>query len=507
MTTRQVPGSPEQLVDANPTTTSPSLAELTEDERQAALERFEILRPCLEQGASMTKVAKKSGIDRRTIRRWMAAYRRCGLRGLVRKRRSDRRRRRRIHAKLVRLIEGLALQEPTPTIAAVRRTAIEIASRHGWAYPSYWCVHSIIQDLNPALVCLSVEGSKAYRERFDLIHRREADRPNEIWQADHTLADIWLLDESSEPRRPWLTCIMDDHSRAISSYFVGFDAPSALNTSLALRLAIWRKEDPRWHVCGIPDAFYTDHGSDFTSRHLEQVAADLEMRLVFSIPGMPRGRGRIERFFRTVNQLLLCHLPGYGASKKSQANAKLTLAEFDQRFRDFLLDDYHQRQHGSTGIEPQARWDACGFLPRMPESLEELDLLLLTVAKTRRVRQDGIHFQRLRFIDPTLAGYVGQDVTIRYDPRDLAEVRVYHDGLFVCRAVCQELAGQTVGLKDVIRARNRRRRQLKGELKDRNAVVEQFLAVHRPEPDEVFRSPPAAGPSLPTTQLKRYHNE
>jgi putative transposase len=35
---------------------------------------------------------------------------------------------------------------------------------------------------------------------------------------------------------------------------------------LALRQAIWRKEDPRWIVCGIPDVLYTDNGSDFTSQ-------------------------------------------------------------------------------------------------------------------------------------------------------------------------------------------------------------------------------------------------
>jgi len=27
----------------------------------------------------------------------------------------------------------------------------------------------------------------------------------------------------------------------------------AVNTALALRQAIWRKEDPRWKVCGIPE--------------------------------------------------------------------------------------------------------------------------------------------------------------------------------------------------------------------------------------------------------------
>ncbi len=61
-----------------------------------------------------------------------------------------------------------------------------------------------------------------------------------------------------------------------------------------------RKADPRWHVCGIPSTFYTDHGPDFISKHMEQVAADLHMELIFSQVKVPRGRGKIERFFRTV---------------------------------------------------------------------------------------------------------------------------------------------------------------------------------------------------------------
>jgi putative transposase len=43
----------------------------------------------------------------------------------------------------------------------------------------------------------------------------------------------------------------------------------SIQTALALRQAIWRKGDPHWSVCGIPEAFYNDHGSDFTSHHLE----------------------------------------------------------------------------------------------------------------------------------------------------------------------------------------------------------------------------------------------
>jgi putative transposase len=142
----------------------------------------------------------------------------------------------------------------------------------------------------------------------------------------HTPLDIWLLDDKSRPARPWLTTIIDDSSRAIAGYFLSFQTPSAIQTALALRQAIWRKAEAHWHVCGIPDTLYTDHGSDFTSRHLEQVSVDLKMQLIFSLPGAPRGRGKIERFFATVNQLFLCAQPGYSPAGAAQGRLTLTLS-------------------------------------------------------------------------------------------------------------------------------------------------------------------------------------
>jgi putative transposase len=62
------------------------------------------------------------------------------------------------------------------------------------------------------------------------------------------------------------------------------------------------------------------------------------------------------------------------------------------------------------------------------------------------VRADGIHFQNLRYISTILAAYVGETVTLRIDPRDLAEIRVFYKDKFLCRAICAELAGQTVPL-------------------------------------------------------------
>jgi len=440
----------------------------------------------------------------RTAQRWLRRYRQEGLVGLARSPRTDRDTHT-VPPDLVCLIEGLALRMPAQSIASIHRRVVAVATERDWPVPGYGTVYAIVRRLHPGLVTLARDGPKTYRERFDLIHRREADAPNAIWQADHTQLDVWVRDERDQAAKPWLTVIIDDYSRAIAGYRVGFAAPSALQTALALRDAIAQKPDPHWHICGIPATFYTDHGSDFTSTHMEQVAADLQTVLVFSLPGQPRGRGRIERFFATVNQLFLCMVSGYAPPGSPPATPVLTLAELDERLHRFIVEEYHHRVHSETGIAPQARWEAGGFLPRLPESAEQLDLLLLTVAKARRVHQDGIHFQGLRYLDLTLAAYVGETVTIRYDPGDLAEIRIFHRDRFLCRAVCPELAGATIGLKDLVHARNARRRTLQAEITDHAKLVDLLIGVHADvslPPSEEEEVPP-----LPSPRLKRYVNE
>jgi putative transposase len=266
----------------------------------------------------------------RTLQRWLARYRNSGLAGLGRRPRSDRGQRA-LPEQLVTVIEGMALRRPPPSAATIHRQVIDLAGEQGWPAPSYATVYAIVAGLDPGLRTLAHEGTKRYQEVFDLVYRRQAAGPNDIWQADHTELDLWVITPDGKPARPWLTVIEDDYSRAVPGYAVNLGAPSALQTALALRQAIWRKTDPGWHVCGIADVFYTDHGSDFTSHHLEQVAAELKIRLVFSLPGQPRGRGKIERLFDSINQMSLQTLPGYAprGTQDRAGQAKLTLPELD----------------------------------------------------------------------------------------------------------------------------------------------------------------------------------
>ena len=232
------------------------LTALSEDQRAQAHTRFTIIRPALEDGITQAQVARTYNIPASTVRRWVKRYREKGLAGLAdAKGRSDKGKSRRLPPDAITLIEGLALQKPPRSMAAIHRQVTAVALEQGWKPPSYDRVRHIIKGLDPALVTFAHQGAATYREEFDLLYRREAPHANAMWQADHTPLDVLLLDETGTPAKPWLTAIEDDYSRMIVGYRLSFQESTALTTALALRQAIWRKEDPHWHASGIPHGF------------------------------------------------------------------------------------------------------------------------------------------------------------------------------------------------------------------------------------------------------------
>jgi putative transposase len=89
----------------------------------------------------------------------------------------------------------------------------------------------------------------------------------------------------------------------------------------------------------------------------------------------------------------------------------------------------------------------------------------------------------------------------------MGEIRVFHDEGFLCRAVSADLAGETVPLRAIIRARNRRRRELRAVLKDRQQAVETLLEIKRGEITEIENAKPPSPAKPAAPALKRYRNE
>jgi putative transposase len=449
---------------------TPSLAELTATEREQAMARYQLIAPLLGQEklsqADWQAVAEQAERSIKTIKRWVKRYQTSGLAGLARQQRSDKGIRRTVSVKMQRTIEALYLENRYRSMETVHTMTTAYARKQGEPIPSYTVVREICQTLPPSVVYMAHYGERAWRNKFEPISRHESHTPNERWQMDHCQLDLLVIDPQSGEvlGRPWLTLALDTYSRAVVGYHLSLDTPSSMAVCSALRQAIWPKPIVEWPMCGIPQQLHLDQGKDFTSRHLEQVAADLRIELIFATAYLARAKGKVERLFGTLNDQLWCELPGYVGpnvvDRPHKIEPSLTLSQVEQYLLAFLVLVYHQRPHSTTGQPPQVRWQVDQFEPRLPASLRELDILLM-LSQTRFIQRDGVHLYSITYWADELADYIGQKILVRYDTRDISEIVVYHQNQFLCTATAPELTGLKISLKEWHALQGRQRKSVR----------------------------------------------
>jgi len=198
-------------------------------------------------------------------------------------------------------------------------------------------------------------------------------------------------------RKTYLFAIIDDHSRLITH--AQFYLAENLDNYLDCLWTAMRKR-------GLPRKIYVDNGPSFRAHQLQLGCASLEVALSFAKPYRPQGKGKIERFFRTVRSQLLPELP-----------KELTLDILNQRFEEYL-DIYHNRKHGTTGQEPIRRYlESADFLREAPDNLPRYfrKRAVRKVNNDRTVKLDG------RLYEAPL-GLIGLNITLRYENYDRIEV-------------------------------------------------------------------------------------
>jgi putative transposase len=386
----------------------------SDDQEQARLERareiglfrYMLIReaadPALtprQRGALVRQIAGREHTDpagrpvrltRWTLDRWIAAWRQGGFDALVP---SPRQSSPRTPPEVIELAAALKKENPARTAAQVQRI---LRAQAGWAPDERTLQRMFIRTGLTNLAASQQQASSAFG-------RFEAGRPNEIWTGD-ALHAIRL-----GGRKTYLFAFIDDHSRAVMAARFGF-AEDAVRLAAALRPALESR--------GVPEWIYVDNGSAFVDAWLLRACARLGVKLVHSRPGRPQGRGKIERFFRTVRGQFLAELTEQRAAQISG------LAELNRLFTAWTETVYHMHEHSETGAAPLARWEAGGPFPVPPppvlaEAFRWSERR--TVTKTALVSMHGNRYQ----VDPALAG---RRVELVFDPFDLTVLQVRCDG-------------------------------------------------------------------------------
>ncbi len=384
--------------------------------RDVALFRYSLIReaadPALtkaERGQLVRALAARDhtgpggervSVSRNTVDRWIRNWRAGGYEALVPASRSAE-----ATTPVAMLDLAVKLKREAP-----RRTAAQvgevIAASQGWG-PSARTIQRLFARLG-----LNTRPDGTPPVAFG---RFEAAAANDRWTGDALHGPV------VGGHKTYLFAFIDDHSRALTGYRWGH-SEDTVRLEAALRHGLAAR--------GVPRSIYVDNGSAFVSAPLLRACAVLGIRLVHSRPGRPEGRGKIERFFRTVRDQFLVEIEARGVAG---------LVELNRLFAAWVETVYHRRAHSETGEPPLERFEAGGpFVLPSPAQLHEAFLWSerRLVTKTSTVSLHGNTFE----VDAAL---VGRRVELVFDPFDLATVEVRFEGRSMGAGVAHVLRRHT----------------------------------------------------------------
>ena len=354
-------------------------------------------------GSTRTRVAGE------TIRDWLKAYRRGGFDALLPKARADRGQSRSLPPEVVEAL--LATKEDNPKLS-VQLVIREVRKRpqvpEALPLPNS-TVHRLLAR-HGLMEKTRGEDSDADRRRFAF------QQAGELWMSDVMHGPSVFVGDRTK-RKTYLIAFIDDATRVIP--YAAFAFSENTRTFLpVLKQAIFRR--------GLPQRLYVDNGANYRSRHLALVCAKLGVALIHARPYRPQGKGKIERWFKTVRAQLLTRLSGKDTA---------SLAALNRRLHGWIEGEYHHAPHrGLAGVTPLEQWAQAGEAVHFPAPELDLDDLFLfeaqrKVQKDRTVSLNGVLYE----VDAAL---VGEKVTLRFDPGAAPEraVQVCHQGKLIEQA-------------------------------------------------------------------------
>jgi len=375
--------------------------------------RYQLICPALDPGLStkargrlVREIAAREHTDpfgarvrysRDTLDRWIRRYRAGGFDELIPSPRSVAPR---TDTATLELAAALKRENPARTAAQVQRI---LRASAGWA-PSE---STLLRHFHRCELVGPAAG-----DRPAVFGRFEAENPNDRWTGDG------LHGPRIGGRKTFLFAFLDDHSRLLCGYRFGL-AEDTVRLGAAL--------EPALAARGVPASIYVDNGAAYVDAWLLRACAKLGVRLVHSTPHRPQGRGKIERFFRTVREQFLVEITDSSAEDLAAAGTdhRSALWELNRLFTAWVETEYHRRVHTETGQTPLDRWEAgwarLGRTPAMPTAADLTEAFLWseyrTVTKTATVSLHGNTFQ----VDQAL---VGRKVELVFSPFDMETIEV-----------------------------------------------------------------------------------
>ncbi|MFC7477923.1 Mu transposase C-terminal domain-containing protein [Dankookia sp. GCM10030260] len=342
-----------------------------------------------------------------------------------------------------RAIDGFYKTRERPRLTALLRQVRHDCRAGGLPPPSMKALRARVSARQLRDLVRAREGGAVARDRLaPATGHLQAEGPLGLVQVDHTLVDVHVVDDTLRQPigRPWLTLVLDVHTRCVLGLLLALDPPSSTAVALALTHAVLPKEawlEARaltlaWPMRGLPGTVHLDNAPEFHARALSLGCEQHGIALDYRPPATPRYGGHIERLTGTLMDRLHA-LPGTAFSSTAErgdypaeARAVLTLRELERYIALEVVGPYHNDVHAGLGQPPAAAWAAAlaaGWQPRAPTEPGRFAVDFLPFAE-RAVGREGLRLFGIHYFDGALAALIGTRtrLRVRYDPRDLSAI-------------------------------------------------------------------------------------
>ena len=333
-------------------------------------------------GTLRTRVAAE------TLRDWLLQYRRGGFDALYPKPRADRGQPRRLPAEVAELLISIKTEHPSWSVRQVIADAVASGHLPDGVHPAHSTVHRLLRA-EGLMRKPTTAADGADRRRFSYRFA------SQLWMSDVMHGPS--VADGNKRRKSYLISFLDDATR-VSPFSAFAPAENTVAFLPVFKQALIRR--------GVPQRLYVDNGANYRSQQLALICAKLGIALIHARPHQPAGKGKIERFFRTVRGQLISSLTPTDCASLDALNRRLWA---------YLEGEYHHHPHrGLHGKTPLEQWALAAGEVRYLDASDDLDDLFLFEVKRRVMNDRTVSLNgRLYEVDPLL---VGQTVTLRYDP-------------------------------------------------------------------------------------------
>lgn len=382
----------------------------------------------------------------------------------------------------VEAIVALSIEQqwkgPGSNIAGVVKYVEELCDKAGLKAPAVGTVANRIRCISQSQLAMLRDGHKSANDMYQPRPRKnKASHPLAKTEMDHCLVDCIIVDEKTRMPlcRPWVTVIIDLHTRVLVGYYLSIDAPSSFSVAQAITHATFPKDDWLAHLdledisypyYGKLESLAMDNAKEFKAKALKIAATKHAIKLNYRPPGRPWWGGHIERLFGTLAVGYIHFLPGTTMSNvvqkgdyDSEGKACLTFSEFETWFARAIAI-YHNTEHRSIKQTPHDKWmsawtDSEGRL-RQPAIVENKVRFSLDFypEKMRTISRQGIEMYGFRYWSGALSAYVKKKVAVKYNPLSLRFIWVNPTGERYVRVPFADLTLADLSLQE-LKAANR----------------------------------------------------